>query len=169
TATSPHAATNPLGRLRREMEESYRASGIPTIILRAGDYIDTESSGNWFDRIIAARVHKGRVTYPGNPDAPHAWAYLPDLARAMVCLAERADSLPAFADIPFPGYRLTGHEMTDHLARITGRKIRTRRFPWWALRLSEPVWPMAKHMREMRYLWSTPHWLDGRDLDDLCP
>ncbi|MBB93212.1 MAG: epimerase [Rhodobacteraceae bacterium] len=169
SARSPHAATNPLGRLRIDMESSYRASGLRTILLRAGDFLDTEASGNWFDRVIAPKVHQGRFTWPGDPDVPHAWAFLPDLARAMVCLAERAESLPTYADIPFPGHTVTGREMADHIARITGRKIRIKPFPWWTLHAAQPFWPMAKHMREMRYLWTTPHWLDGTDFRALCP
>ena len=169
SADTPHRATNPLGLARIAMEDSYRRSGIRTILLRAGDFLDTEASGNWFDRILAAKLQQGRFTWPGDPDAPHAWAYLPDLARAMVDLAERADRLPAWADIPFPGYTLSGREIADHLARITGRSITLHRFPWWSLRLARPVWPMAKHLLEMRYLWSTPHWLDPEPFRSLCP
>lgn len=167
--TSPRRATNLLGRLRIDMEASYRASGLPVITLRAGDYIDTDASGNWFDRVMAAGISKGRFTYPGNPDIPHAWAFLPDLARAMVRLAGIRADLPGYTDLTFPGYTLTGREMAGHLARITGQSIRPRRFPWWALGLSRPVWPMAKHMMEMRYLWQTPHWLDGQEFHRLCP
>lgn len=169
SATSPQSATNLLGRLRRQMESSYRASGLPTIILRAGDYIDTEASGTWFDRVMTPKIAQGLFTWPGNPAIPHAWAFLPDVARAMVALANARATLPTFADIPFPGYTMTGRDMARHLCAITGRSIRTRPFPWWTLRLSQPVWPMAKHMLEMRYLWETPHWLDGTDFHRLCP
>lgn len=169
SAASPRRATNLLGRLRIDLEASYRASGLPVINLRAGDYIDTEASGNWFDRVMAAGISKGRFTYPGNPEIPHAWAFLPDVGRAMVRLAEVRADLPGYTELTFPGYTLTGREMADHLARITGQPIRPRRFPWWALSLSRPVWPMARHMIEMHYLWQTPHWLDGQDFRRLCP
>ena len=53
--TTPKRAKNILGRVRNVMEESYRKAGVPTIILRAGDFIDTEASGNWFESHIAKR------------------------------------------------------------------------------------------------------------------
>ncbi len=90
---TPHAARNPMGRLRIDMEARLREAGIPLILLRAGDFIDTEGSGNWFDRVLMAKLAKDRVAYPGNPDIPHAWAYLPDLGRAAVALAERRAAL----------------------------------------------------------------------------
>ncbi len=29
--------------------------------------------------------------------------------------------------------------------------------PWWAMGLVSPFVPMVKAIREMRYLWTTPH------------
>ena len=59
---------------------------------------------------IAAKVKSGKFVYPGPLDRPHAWAYLPDLARAAVALAETSADLPAYSDIPFPGYTLRGRD-----------------------------------------------------------
>ena len=39
----------------------------------------------------------------------------------------------------------------------------------WQIQLARPVWPLAKHLIEMRYLWSTPHWLDPAPFQALCP
>ena len=165
---SAHQAQNQLGRIRRDMEKAYRASGVRTILLRAGDFIDTEASGNWFDTIIAGKLGKGRFTYPGNPEIPHAWAFLPDLARAAVQLAAR-DDLEVFADIPFPGYRLTGQEMLAVLNAVLARPARLKPMAWWPLELAAPVWPMGRSLCEMRYLWDTPHWLDGSRFEGLLP
>jgi hypothetical protein len=114
-------------------------------------------------------LRKGKFVYPGNPDIPHAWAYLPDLTRAAVALAEKRDSLPDFVDLPFPGYTLTGHEIAAHLQDLTGHPVRLKRMNWLPLHLAKPVWPMARCLLEMRYLWNTPHWLDGQRFDDLLP
>lgn len=167
--TTPHAATNPLGRLRIEMEAAYRDEGVRTILLRAGDYLDIAASGNWFDTILARRIDRGVFYYPDAVDVPHAWAFLPDLARAFVDLAERRDSLPRFADIPFAGYTLTGQEMLAALSRVTGRPLRLRPMPWWQLRLAQIVMPSIKGMFEMRYLWSLPQRLDGTRFNALLP
>ncbi len=166
---TPHLAQNPLGRIRVEMEEAYRASSVRTIVLRAGDFIDTEASGNWFDQILIKHLQRGRFVYPGNPDIPHAWAYLPDLTRAAVALAEMRYELPRFCDIPFAGHTLTGNEMVQALSQLVGQEVVLRQMAWWPLNLARPFWRLAPHLIEMKYLWNTPHRLDGQFFDQLLP
>lgn len=164
-----HRATNPLGRIRIEMEAAYRASGVRTIILRAGDFLDTEASGNWFDQIMIKPLARGRFTYPGNPDIAHAWAFLPDLTRAAVALAERRKALQQFCDVTFPGYTATGRDIAQALTQVTGRQVTLKQMSWLPLHLARPFWPMAGCLLEMRYLWNTPHRLDGAVFDALLP
>ncbi|MEZ5911585.1 MAG: epimerase [Paracoccaceae bacterium] len=166
---TPHRATNTLGRLRIEMEAAYRASGVRTIILRGGDFIDTAASGNWFDKVIVAPLRRGRITYPARFDLPRAWAFLPDMARATVMLAERRASLPAFVDLPFAGYTLTAAELCAGLSEATGRSLRLRPMAWWPIQALTPFWPLARHLVEMRYLWDMPHRLDSRPLAAVLP
>jgi nucleoside-diphosphate-sugar epimerase len=169
TPDTPHRATNPLGRVRIEMEAAYRASGVKTVILRAGDFLEERASGNWFDRIIAARIANGRISYPGPLDRMHAWAYLPDLAEAFAGLADRLDTLPEFTDLTFPGYAMTGAELSAACEAALGRSISTGRMSWLPIRIARPFWREAKHILEMRYLWACPHRLDGAALDAWLP
>ena len=166
---TPHGAQNPMGRIRIDMEQSYRDSGVQTIFLRAGDFMDTEQTDSWLDKVILKGLHKGRMTYPGPVNVPHSWAWLPDLAQAAVMLAEQRIDLDQIEDISFEGYTLTGSEMCAALSDATGLELGLTRMPWWPLALARPVWPMAKHLAEMRYLWNTPHQLDGSKLRRLCP
>lgn len=168
-ADTPQNAQNPLGRIRIDMERAYQNSGVRTIILRAGDFIDTKASGNWFDAIMTKSLHKNLFTYPGQPDIPHAWAFLPDIARAAVLLAEMRDQLNTFEDIPFPGYSQTGAQMADGLSRATGREIRLRKMNWLPLQLAAPFWKMGRCLFEMRYLWNTPHVLSDTRFNALLP
>ncbi len=166
---SPRQATNPLGRLRIEMEAAYKASGIQTIVLRGGDFIDTEASGNWFDLIMVRSLAKGRFTYPGALDLDHAWAYLPDIARAAVALAEQRADLPTWNDIAFPGYTLTGAQMGAALEGVTGAPLKSTSMNWLPLRLLSLFAPNFRGLIEMRYLWDTPHRLDGTAFNTLLP
>ncbi|SFU15116.1 Rossmann-fold NAD(P)-binding domain-containing protein [Sedimentitalea nanhaiensis] len=166
---APHQAQNPLGRIRIAMEDAYRSAGVRTIILRAGDYLDTQASGNWFDKVLTKSLAKGVFTYPGRSDIPHAWAYLPDVARAAVDLAEMRARLPRFNDIAFAGYTLSGQDMAKALDRITPQQVRLKPMAWLPLHLTRPFWRMAGCLLEMRYLWNTPHWLDGSRFDRLLP
>ncbi len=166
---TPHLARNPLALLRQEMERLYRACGTQVIVLRCGDYLDTRASGGWFDRMMTRGALKGRLAYPGDPDAPHAWTFLPDAARAAVALAERREQLPQFADIPFEGYTLTGHELAAQISLALGRPVRARRMSWLPFRLARPFVPVMRGLFEMRYLWSLPQQLDPAPLQALLP
>jgi nucleoside-diphosphate-sugar epimerase len=166
---TPHAARNRLGRLRVEMEEAYRASTAQVIVLRAGDFLDTGATGNWFDRVLAKDVGKGRFVYPGRTDVPHAWAFLPDMARAAVALAEKRGDLGPFEEVPFPGYTLTGAELHGAVERVMDRSLALKPMNWLPLRIARPFWPMAGGLLEMRYLWDKPHHLDGTKFARLLP
>ncbi|WP_299900247.1 epimerase [uncultured Ruegeria sp.] len=164
---TPHKATNPLGRIRIDMEEAYRASTVRTILLRAGDFIDTNASGNWFDQVMIKRLSRSQFVYPGDPEAPHAWAFLPDLARAAVALAEIREDLPRFCDVPFDGFTLTGVQIAQTLSQVTGRTVSVQRMKWWPLQVARPFWRLAPCLIEMRYLWRVPHQLDGGYMREL--
>lgn len=158
-----------MGRIRIDLERAYRDAGVRTILLRAGDFLDTEPSGNWFDQIMTKSLAKGRFVYPGNPDVPHAWAYLPDVANAAVALAAQRASLPQFCDVPFPGYQVTGREMAEALRRVMGQEVTLRSMSWLPLQLASPVWRFARLLLEMRYLWDKPHGLSPDRFDELVP
>lgn len=166
---TPHLAENPLGLYRKRLEALYRDSGTQVIILRMGDFFDGQSKGNWFETFIANKAGKGFIRYPGDREAPHAWAYLPDAVRAAVGLAEKRKSLGHFEDVPFPGYTLTGQELGATISRALNRPITVKPFPWWQIHLLKPVMPVLKGVFEMRYLWSLPQRLDGTRFDELLP
>ena len=86
-----------------------------------------------------------------------------------MALAEKRDRLPAFTDVAFPGYALTGQDMAAVIERVVSRPVRIKQMSWLLLSLAQPVWPMARYLLEMRYLWNTPHWLDGSDFDQHLP
>ncbi len=172
TEATPHEPTTRKGRLRLAMEDAYAAAarnGIKTIVLRAGDFIEREKTGNWFDTYITAKLDRGRVMYPGPLDRVHAWAYLPDMARAMAALARRRSELSNFEAIGFEGFSLTGRDLIDGIERAIGRELRVDAMPWGIVRALGVVSPMMREVAEMAYLWRAPHRIDGQRLRTLLP
>lgn len=165
--STPHRPTGPLGQIREDMERAYRTAGVRTIVLRAGDFIDTYASGNWYDKVITAKLLKGIVEYPGDLDTPHTWAFLHDLANAAVKLAEQAQDLPEFFEINFPGYTLTARELTHAIEQVTEQRLTLRQMPWWPIQIAKPFWPMARPLLETRYLWNTPHRVSSERFAEL--
>ncbi|PHQ86927.1 MAG: epimerase [Thalassobium sp.] len=166
---TPQAPTTRKGRVRVEMEATYRASGVRTIILRAGSFIDPNRNGDAMAMMLLRDPRKARVGAMGAPDIIHAYCYLPDWARAAVALAERRDTLVAFADIPFPGHAFSVAEFKAVLEQATGRSYKISPFPWWLMTVLSPLWELARELREMRYLWDMSHWIGSEKFTRLLP
>ena len=157
------------GRIRVDMEAAYRASGVQTIMLRAGNFLDPMSEDDIGSLVLFKSISKGKLGYPGDPRVEQAYCFVPDWARAAVGLAEIKAQLERFEDVPLGGLNHSAKEIAAAVSRLTGKDIRIAGFPWWALRLTSPVWELAREMLEMRYLWSHPHGLSDRRLRQLLP
>lgn len=173
---TPQQPTTRKGRIRAQMEGELRAlaaaGALRSIVVRAGDFFGG-GTGSWLDLVIVKSLRQGRLVYPGPLDVPHAWAYLPDLARAFVAAASHAHELPAFAELPFAGHTLTGAELLDAIERAAaslglaprdGGRFRRGGLPWALFKLGGLVVPMLREVSEMSYLWRVPHALDGTAL-----
>ncbi len=104
--------------------------GARMIVLRAGDFFGG-GRGAWLDLVIAKEIGSGRLTYPGPLELVHEWAYLPDLATALVRLAAIRDTLPRFETFCFAGHAVTGHEFTQAIAKAAERGLEVKRMTWW--------------------------------------
>ncbi len=169
---TPHRPVARKGRIRAEMEARYRQAasrGQRVILLRGGDFLLPEAPQMVMNRIILGEVAKGRVTAMGDPAALHAYAYLPDMARAAVALVALGAALPPYADIPFPGHAFSIDDLAARIARLSGRPMRVKRFPRWIFTLASPVWELARELREMLYLFDHPHALDPAPLRRWLP
>lgn len=170
---TPHRPVARKGRIRAEMEAAYRAAaeggGPRCILLRGGDFLLPEAPQMLMNRLILARAGKGIITALGPADALHAYAYLPDMARAAVRLVALGNALPAYADIPFAGHAFTIDDLASRVARLTGRPMRVKAFPLWIFTLASPVWELARELREMLYLNRFPHWMDPGPLRHWLP
>lgn len=169
---TPHLPVSRKGRIRAEMEAAYADAargGMQVITLRAGDFIAPASAGTILNMLVLKDLQKGTITSIGDPSARRAYAYLPDLARAAVALADRRAALPRFADVPFPGLAFSTLDMKRELERQTGGALKVRPFNWLLMRLMSPVWELAREFSEMRYLYETPHSLSAEVFDRLLP
>jgi nucleoside-diphosphate-sugar epimerase len=161
------------GKVRAEMEQMLADAsheGVRSLIVRAGDFFGSGPTQSWFNGVI---VRPGKalrsITYPGRPDAGHAWAYLPDLAETIVRLADMERQLSAFEVVNFGGHWLErGIVMAEAIRRATGRtNVPIRSMPWPLLYLASPFVPLFRELIEMRYLWMTSIRLDNRKLVEL--
>ena len=168
-----NAPQNPVtrkGKVRVAMEQRLREAsqqGVPVLIVRAGDFFGPRTKNSWFSQGL---VKPGRplrsVTYPGERERGHAWAYLPDLATTIARLLERASDLQQFDVFHFAGHGFArGVELAEAARRAAGvPKAPIRRFPWFAIYALSPFIETFREMLEMRYLWQRTLLLDNEKL-----
>lgn len=169
---TPHHPNTRKGRIRATMEASYAQaarSGQRTIILRGGDFIAPKSPRSFWNMIVLKPLAKGRITSFGDATVRRAYAYLPDMARAAVALAEIRASLPAFADVPLPGLTISMADLAAEITAQTGKPILVKQFNWLQIWLLTPFWELARELMEMRYLFDMPHSLAPEPLARILP
>ena len=174
---TPERPDTTKGRIRVAMEDAMRAAaaaGQRCTVIRAGDFFGC-GSGSWIDLAVAKDIARGRLVYPGPRNLPHAWAYLPDLAAAFVAVAGRPDA-PAFENLHFAGYTLTGDELlaaieqaAERLGLRPNRGFRVGGLPWALISVVGLVHKPWRELARMSYLWRVPHALDGTRLAHAVP
>jgi nucleoside-diphosphate-sugar epimerase len=169
TMAVPHTRKG-VQRVAMEDELARRAArGLDSVVIRAGDFFGC-GTGTWIDVAMAKSIRQGRLVYPGPQDRVHAWAYLPDLARAFVAVAADGGHRGCLR-LHFEGHNVTGaaflqalEEAADGLGLRPAAGFRVGGMPWGVIRLLGWVQPMMRELARMSYLWRVPHALDGRQL-----
>ncbi|MGZ6012953.1 MAG: NAD(P)H-binding protein, partial [Caulobacteraceae bacterium] len=138
---SPQRPLTRKGKIRAEMERRLRDSGVPALVVRAGDFFGGGKSGNnWFAQgLVKAGKPLDSIAQPGKRGVGHGWAYLPDLAEAMAQLVERAPAV-GFETFHFAGHwDADGGQMAEAIRRAAGRPLKVKAFPWPLVTLLAPT------------------------------
>jgi nucleoside-diphosphate-sugar epimerase len=171
----PGGTTKGLQRcaMEAELRERTTRGRMKAAVIRAGDFYG-HGRGSWLDQAIAKDIARGKLVYPGPLDLPHAWAYLPDLARAFVAVAGRGarGDAPVFEELLFAGHTLTGREMLAEIeTAASGLGLqpaggwRVAGLPWGLIRAIGLFRPVMRELARMSYLWRVPHAIDGSSLE----
>ncbi len=158
---SPQHPVTKKGAIRVEMERRLEAAsrtGVPVIIVRAGDFFGPGAANSWFSQgMVTPGKPVNAVKNPARRGVGHQWAYLPDVAETMVRLVECGDRLPSFAVYHMDGFwDVDGYQMVAAIERVAGHTVKARAFPWWVVPLAAPFVTFMRELREMRYLWQQP-------------
>ncbi len=170
---SPKDPVTRKGAIRVEMEQRLRVAsgkGCKVIVVRAGDFFGPKVGNSWFSQgLVKPNQLVKTVLLPGKRCVGHQWSYLPDVARTMVELVQRRDTLEPFAAFHMQGHwDADGTQMAAAISRVVtrrgGAKPAVRAFPWWLIALASPFVATLRELREMRYLWEVPLAMDNTQL-----
>ncbi len=171
TPATPRRPETPRGDIRERSENLYRAAAargdLQFVLLRGGDYFGPGTMGDWFDLVMLRDIAKGRFNVIGTPGIGHSWAYLPDLARAFVKLAEARGTFASAEHFHFAGHHITPAELRAAMRAALGPAPRETPFPWLMLQAFGLVNGVVRGVLRMRYLWENPMRLEDTRLAAL--
>lgn len=156
--TTPQHPRGRKGAIRVEMEKCLveAAPEVRSLVVRAGDFFGPGAGQSWFAQALA-KPPLAHIVNPGTPGVGHAWAYLPDLAEAIVRLLELPpERLMSCERLQFPGhYDVDGGKMVAAVRRASGRPdLLERRFPWALMRGLAPFGGFPREVMEVRPFWT---------------
>jgi nucleoside-diphosphate-sugar epimerase len=162
---SPQEPLTAKGAIRVAMEDRLRIAsedGCRVIVVRAGDFFGPKLGNSWFSQgLVKPGLPVKSVSLPGARGVGHQWSYLPDVARTMVELLRRRETLAPFAVFHMDGHwEADGLQMAEAVCRVVvrrgGARPALKPLPWWLMALASPFVPTLRELREMRYLWKEP-------------
>lgn len=154
-------------RMERMIEDAVQRGELRSIILRLGDFYGPNASGTYFDLGMLRGHKKGKIELPMEPDIFHSWAYLPDVAKVYVKLAENRDQFEPAANFHFRGHFASGEQLANAVQMAFDRPIKVSRMFWPVVRVMGWFMPIMREVHIMSYLYDQPHQLKDERLDAL--
>ena len=164
TEGTPVVATTRKGRVRAAMAarliERHRAGELPVTIGRASDYYGP-GGDSVANALVFAALAKGRSPrWMGSLDRPHTHAYTPDVAAALIVLADHDAADGEVWHLP-SAEPLTGRAFLALAAEVAGVRAGPKRISPLMNRLGGLFSPRVREGNEMMYEFTAPFLVDA--------
>ena len=100
-----------------------------------------------------------RADFLGNPDLPHSYSYVPDIAAGLATLGTDERAVGQVWHLPGPE-TVTTRTLLDIVAHEVNHPVAIRSVPKIALHALGPVHPRMRSLAEMAYMFEPPFPLD---------
>jgi nucleoside-diphosphate-sugar epimerase len=165
TEDLPLAATTVKGRTRAAMTAELLAAGeagqFRFAIGRASDFFGAgvTQGSTLGERVFGNALAGKRADFIGNPDLPHTYSYVPDIAAGLATLGTDARAAGQVWHLPGPQTGTT-RAFLDLVAGQVGHPVAIRALNKLALRALGLVNPTIRGLAEMAYEFDEPFVLD---------
>ncbi|WP_406637185.1 NAD-dependent epimerase/dehydratase family protein [Amycolatopsis sp. WGS_07] len=178
TENLPLAATGTKGRVRALLSEQLHAmhdeGRFRMVEVRASDFFGpgVTDGGHLAARVVPNVLREQKVQVFGDPDAPHSWSYIPDVARTLVAAGREEKAWGRTWHVP-TGPPRSARVMVAMLCEAAGvAPVAVQRLSPTLLRAGALVSSMLRELREVRYQFDRPYVLDSRaaqEFFDIAP
>jgi len=148
-------------RLTRMWQAAHEQGRVEAAAVRASDFygpgVRQAALGDpSFGRIVA---DKSAQVF-GNPDLPHSFAYVPDVARALVSVADADDAMGQAWNVPTAPDQ-TVREILTIFAAKAGKPLKVQAMPKWMVSAVGLFNSDVRELKEMLYQWERPFHVDA--------
>ena len=160
----PYAATTKKGRVRARMaqqwEQAHRDGRVRATAARASDFYGPRALLTAVgERAFYPAIEGKAAQVLGDPDQPHTYTYVPDIARGLAILGERDEALGEAWHLP-SAETLTTREFVARIAEAAGTDAGVRPLPKWLLPIVSLFSKPLREQKEMLYEFEEPFVLD---------
>jgi nucleoside-diphosphate-sugar epimerase len=138
------------------------APGLRFVVGRAGDFVGPGAGpgGALMSMDAMAGLARGRrVLLVGDPEATHAFSYVPDVVEGLAALGTAGSDVEGRV-FHLPVVAVRPRALVAAVADGLGARAGTLVVPGWAIRLLGPVVPLLRELRETLYQWDRPFLVD---------
>lgn len=148
-------------KLTRMWQEAHKAGRVEVASVRASDFYGAGVSASALGDTSIGRMAKGKSAQVfGDPDLPHSFTYVPDIARALISVADADDAFGQAWNVPNAPDR-TLREVLTLAADDLGGELKIQAMPKWMLSAVGVFNTNVRELKEMLYQWERPFHVDS--------
>jgi nucleoside-diphosphate-sugar epimerase len=164
TEDFPHNAETRKGRVRAQMAAdllaAHQAGNVQVTMGRASDFFGPRTLVSAMgERVFYPALDGKAAQIMGNPDMPHTYSYMPDIATALVTLGARDEALGKAWHLPAPE-TVTTRQFLQMVFDEVGHPLKIQAMPKWLLKGLSLFNPILRELDEMLYEFEEPFVLD---------
>ena len=161
--------------ITRSWQAAHNASRVRAAAVRASDFYGPGVTLAALGEATLGRMTRGKTAQVvGDPDQPHSFTYVPDIARALVSIGDGGDEVLGQAwHVPNDTDR-TVRQILAAFAEELDVELKVQAMPTWAMSLVGLFDSTVRELKEMLYQWDRPFPVDhskfaARFWDDPTP
>jgi nucleoside-diphosphate-sugar epimerase len=165
TEDLPYAATGTKGRTRAKMAQDLLAADaagdVRVAIGRASDYYGPRGLLTAMgERVFYPALAGRKAQVVGDPDQPHTYSYVSDIAKGLVILGERPEADGEAWHLPNPP-TVTTRKFIEQIFAVTGKEPRVSAMPKPLMSVVALFNKYVRELKEMMYEFEEPYVVDS--------
>jgi nucleoside-diphosphate-sugar epimerase len=148
-------------KLTRMWQEAHEAGRVQAASVRASDFYGPGVSASALGDTSIGRMAKGKSAQVfGDPDLAHSFTYVPDIARALISVADADDAFGQAWNVPNAPDRALRDILTI-VGHALGQEPKIQAMPKWMLSAVGVFNTNVRELKEMLYQWERPFHVDS--------